>query len=72
VGVQRKIFALSEDGDTYVIEAGPEYKLLRKNSLNEMALATPAVVRDSVLIRTVGHLYRIATARRTTRATTKN
>src|SRR5262249_43724679 len=39
-----KVFLLSEDGDTYVIEAGPEFKLLRKNSLGEMTLATPAVV----------------------------
>ena len=56
-----KIFLLSEDGDTYVIQAGPEFKLLGKNSLNEMALATPAVVRGSLIIRTQSKLYRIAT-----------
>jgi hypothetical protein len=55
-----KIFLLSEDGDTFVVGAGPEFKLLGKNSLNEMALATPAVVRGSVLIRTQSKLYRIA------------
>jgi hypothetical protein len=55
-----KIFALSEDGDTYVIQAGPEFKVLRKNSLGEMALATPAIVRGSVIIRTVSSLWRIA------------
>ena len=38
------IFAMSEDGDTYVIKAGPEFKVVGKNSLNEMTLATPAVV----------------------------
>jgi outer membrane protein assembly factor BamB len=54
-----KIFLLSEDGDTFVVQAGPEYKLLGKNSLNEMALATPAVVRGSVFIRTQSRLYRI-------------
>ena len=27
-----KIFAMSEDGDTYVIEAGPQFKVLGKNS----------------------------------------
>jgi hypothetical protein len=51
---------LSEDGDTFVVGAGPEFKLLGKNSLNEMALATPAVVRGSVIIRTQSKLYRIA------------
>lgn len=54
-----KIFALSEDGDTFVIQAGREYKLLGKNSLDEMCMATPAIVDGSLLIRTSGHLYRI-------------
>ena len=55
-----KIFLLSEDGDTYVIQPGPEFKVLGKNSLDEMPLATPAVARGSVIIRTQSHLYRIA------------
>jgi outer membrane protein assembly factor BamB len=55
-----KIFATSEDGDTYVIQAGPEFKVLGKNSLDEMTLATPAVARGSVIIRTASKLYRIA------------
>ena len=55
-----KIFALSEDGDTFVVQAGPEFKVLGKNSLDEPVLATPAVVRGSVIIRTGSHLYRIA------------
>ena len=57
-----KIFAMSEEGDTYVIQAGPEFKVLRKNSLNEMTLATPAVAGGSLIIRTVSRLYRITTA----------
>ena len=55
-----KLFALSEDGDTYVIQAGPEFKLLGKNSLNEMALATPAIAHGSLFIRTQSRLYRIS------------
>ena len=55
-----KIFLMSEDGDTFVVQAGPEFKLLGKNSLNEMALATPAVARGSLFIRTQSKLYRIA------------
>ena len=55
-----KIFAASEDGDTFVIEAGPEYRLVGKNSLGEMMIATPAIVGNSLIIRTVGRLYRIA------------
>ncbi len=55
-----KVFLLSEDGDTYVVQAGPEFKLLGKNSLNEMSLATPAVLRGSLILRTQSKLYRIA------------
>ena len=55
-----KVFVVSEDGDTYVVQAGPEFKLLGKNSLNEMIMATPAVARGSVFIRTQSKLYRIA------------
>ena len=58
-----KVFALSEDGDTYVIQAGPEFKVLGKNSLNEMALATPAVARGSLIVRTASKLYRISNSR---------
>ena len=55
-----KIFLLSEDGDTFVVRAGPEFEILHKNSLDEMSLATPAVARGSVILRTQSKLYRIA------------
>ena len=54
-----KIFALSEEGDTFVFRAGPKYELLGKNSLDEMCLATPAIARGSLVIRTASRLYRI-------------
>jgi outer membrane protein assembly factor BamB len=52
-----KIFCLSEDGDAYVVAAGREFKLLGKNSLDEMCMATPAIARDSLFIRTASKLY---------------
>jgi outer membrane protein assembly factor BamB len=55
-----KIFVLSKDGDTIVVQAGPEFKILGRNPLNEMALATPAIARGSLIIRTQSKLYRIA------------
>jgi hypothetical protein len=51
---------LSEDGDTFVIQAGAEYKVIGKNSLDEMCMATLAIVRSSLVIRTASKLYRIA------------
>jgi outer membrane protein assembly factor BamB len=58
-----KIFALSEDGDTFVFQAGPEYKLLHKNSLDEMCMATPAIAGDRLLIRSLTKLYCIRNAK---------
>lgn len=54
-----KLFFLSEDGDTFVVQAGPEFKVLARNGLNEMCMATPASLRGSILIRTLNKLYRI-------------
>jgi len=54
-----KIFLLSEDGDTFVVAAGPQYKLEAKNSLDEMCMSTPAIARGSIVIRTASNLYRI-------------
>ncbi len=58
-----KLFFLSEDGDTFVVQAGPEFKVLARNPLNEMCMATPATLRGSIIIRTLSKLYRIAASR---------
>ena len=55
-----KVFVLSEDGDTYVLRAGGEFEILGTNSLNEMTLATPAIVDGSLLVRTQSKLYRFS------------
>jgi outer membrane protein assembly factor BamB len=55
-----KIFALSEDGDTYVFKAGPTFEVVGKNSLGAMSMATPALANGSVILRDASHLYRIA------------
>lgn len=52
-----KLFFLSEDGITYVVEAGPEFKQLHTNGLDEMCLASPAACQGKLLIRTASRLY---------------
>ena len=54
-----KIFAASEQGDTYVIKAGSEYEVLGVNGLDEMIMASPAIVGDRLLIRTESKIYSI-------------
>ena len=53
------IFCLSEDGDTFVVEAGPKFKLLRVNSLGELCMASPAIAGKSLIVRTESGLVRI-------------
>jgi outer membrane protein assembly factor BamB len=54
-----KVFCLNEDGETFVFKAGRTFELLRKNSLasDDMAMATPAIAGDRLLIRTASRLY---------------
>jgi outer membrane protein assembly factor BamB len=54
-----RIFFLSEEGDTFVVKPGDTYEELAKNSLGELALASPAVTRDGLFIRTQSKLFRI-------------
>ncbi|MFN7735700.1 MAG: PQQ-binding-like beta-propeller repeat protein [Pirellula sp.] len=54
------VFCLSEEGLTYVISAGPEFRIVRTNSLDEMSLATPAIAQGKLLIRTASKLYCIS------------
>ncbi len=53
------VFCLDEEGTTFVIGAGPEFKLLGANKLSEMCMATPAIAGGALLIRTHSALYKI-------------
>ena len=52
-----KLFCMSEDGDTFVLEAGPEFKLVHTNPLEKLCMATPAVAQGKLLVRTASTLY---------------
>ena len=52
-----KVFCLSEQGLTYVVQAGPEFKVLATNKLDELCIATPSVVDGKLLVRTLTKVY---------------
>ncbi len=59
-----RIFFLNEEGKTFVVAAGEKFELLRVNELDgAMALATPALVGDRLLLRTESKLYSIRSRR---------
>ena len=55
-----KVFFLSEDGETYVIEAGKEYREIRTNDLDELSLSTPSIAQGKLLIRTSTRVWCIS------------
>ena len=54
-----KLFCLSEEGQTFVVSTGEEFKLLHVNDLDDFTMASPAIVGERLLIRTEHHLYSI-------------
>jgi outer membrane protein assembly factor BamB len=59
VAVDGKLFFTNDDGETFVLEAGPEFKLLRVNRLGARTLASPALVDGRWYFRTENELVAI-------------
>jgi outer membrane protein assembly factor BamB len=64
VAFDGKILLTSEDGDTFVVKAGPKHEVLRTNSVGEPVYASPAVADGKLFIRGEKHLYAIEQAKR--------
>jgi outer membrane protein assembly factor BamB len=54
-----KLFCLSEEGQTFVVNTGEQFQLSHVNELDDMAQASPALVGERLLIRTEHRLYSI-------------
>jgi outer membrane protein assembly factor BamB len=52
-----KVYGLDQDGTTYVLAAGPEFRLVAENHLDDRFWASPAVGGGSLLLRGVANLY---------------
>lgn len=59
VAVDGKIFFTNDDGETFVLEAGREFKLLHVNRLGEPTFASPALVDGRWYFRTASSLIAI-------------
>ena len=58
--VDGKILLTREDGVTFVLEEGDEFKVLARNVMDEMIVATPACVDGQIFLRGRDHLWCIA------------
>ena len=56
IAADGRIYLLSETGETIVLQAGREPQLLARNAIGERSVATPAVSRGQIFLRTDDHL----------------
>jgi outer membrane protein assembly factor BamB len=57
VSAEGRIYLISDEGETTVIEAGPAYRALAENPLGEPVQASPALSQGQIFIRTEKHLF---------------
>ena len=57
IAVNGKIYFASRNGIITVVEAGDELNILAKNNLHDKIAATPAVIGNTLYVRTAGNLY---------------
>ena len=62
VAADGKVYFTSEEGEVFVLKAGPAFELLARNRLGEVALATPAVSEGVLFFRTRGHLMAVGSS----------
>ncbi len=60
-----KIYLASEDGDIFVVKAGPTYELLATNTMGEILMATPAISDGLIIIRGLKDVFAIGQPTRT-------
>jgi outer membrane protein assembly factor BamB len=59
VAVDGKIFFTNDDGETFVLRAGPKFELMHTNQLGESMLASPALVDGRWYFRTQRNLFAV-------------
>ncbi len=59
IAIDGKLLIMSQDGDTFVIKAGPTHEVVRTNPLGEPISASAAVSQGRMFIRGERHLFAI-------------
>lgn len=62
VAVNGHLLLTSEEGDTFVVKAGPEFEIVGRNPLDEPVGASAAVVGGRIYVRGHEHLFAIGDA----------
>jgi outer membrane protein assembly factor BamB len=60
IAADGRLYFTTEEGETFVVKEGPQYRLLAKNRVEGVVLSTPAASDGLLVIRTLEHVYGIA------------
>ena len=63
VAADGKLYLASEDGDMFVVKAGPKYELLAKNPMGQVIMATPAISNGVVIVRGLKDVFAVGLKR---------
>ena len=59
VAADGKLYLPSEDGDVYVVKAGPTFELIATNAMGQPLMATPAIADGLLLVRGERDLFAV-------------
>lgn len=59
VAADGKLYFPSEDGDVFVVKAGPQFELLATNPMGEVLMSTPAISDGMLILRGRDHVFAI-------------
>jgi outer membrane protein assembly factor BamB len=60
IAADGKLYLSSEDGDVFVVKAGPKFELLSTNAMGQALMATPAISDGMIILRSQGYVYAVA------------
>jgi len=59
VAADGKLYLSGEDGDVFVVKAGPEFELITRNPMGQSLMATPAISQGMMFVRGERDLFAI-------------
>jgi len=63
VAADGKLYIASEDGDIFVVKAGPSFELLATNAMGQVIMATPAISTGTIIVRGLKDVFAIGLRR---------
>jgi outer membrane protein assembly factor BamB len=59
VAADGRIYLPGEDGEIFVVRAGPKFELVGRNAMGELLMATPAISSGMMFVRTQHHVFAV-------------